>query len=487
MGILHIVHRVLAVLPDGQAQIKLHLGLGLGVEEIAAGVHGDLVQQVGQGDGLAGTLAHPYHLTVPQQLHQLHQHDVQPVLAVQAQGVHGTLQPGHMAVVIRAPDVDDLVEAPDGKLVPVIGDVGGEIGIEPVGPAQYVVLQAQLFDVRVGLAGLFQILRQDAAGVQPQGPVLFIGIAQVRQGLDGVGHIAAFVEAGLEEPLVIGDAVAGQVPLHLGNVVVQAEAGQGVVAGLLVAVQILLALPVIEGLGQLPDVVAVIAVLGELHGVLALDDLQIPGLQALGKLLDLVAGVVDIELPPHVGAGLLQHRGQGVAQDAAPGVAHVHGAGGVGGDELHHDLLALQGVVAAVGRPLLLHAGHGVPEPLVPQAEIQEARPGHLHGGEIGPGQVHVVHEDLGHLAGVLLQGLGGGQAEGGGVVAVGGILGDLDRGDGLHAIGQQTLLHGGAVGAARQGGDLVLCALDHIHSFFPRSFVVDAAARCRAAKSAES
>ena len=272
------------------------------------------------------------------------------------------------------------------------------------------------------------------------------------------------MEAGLEEPLVIGDAVAGQVPLHLGDVVVQAEAGQGVVAGLLVAVQILLALPVIEGLGQLPDVVAVVAVLGELHGVLALDDLQIPGLQALGKLLNLVAGVVDIELPPHVGAGLLQHRGQGVTQDAAPGVAHVHGAGGVGGDELHHDLLALQDVVAAVGRPLLLHAGHGVPEPLVPQAEIQEARPGHLHGGEIGPGQVHVVHEDLGHLAGILLQGLGGGQAEGGGIVAVGGVLGDLHRRGHSRVLGQKALCRGLLIGADGQVQHLVLGVLDHIH-----------------------
>ena len=53
----------------------------------------------------------------------------------------------------------------------------------------------------------------------------------------------------------------------------------------------------------------------------------------------------------------LQDRGQGVPQHAAPGVAHVHGAGGVGGDELHHDLPALQGVGAAVPLPLALHGG----------------------------------------------------------------------------------------------------------------------------------
>ena len=35
----------------------------------------DLVQQVVEGDGLTGTLGHPDHLAVPQQLHQLHEHE----------------------------------------------------------------------------------------------------------------------------------------------------------------------------------------------------------------------------------------------------------------------------------------------------------------------------------------------------------------------------------------------------------------------------
>ena len=165
----------------------------------------------------------------------------------------------------------------------------------------------------------------------------------------------------------------------------------------------------------------------------------------------------------------------------------MHRAGGVGGDELDHVLLALEALAAAVGVRLALHVLNDVGVPLFAEAEVQEARAGDFNRSKVGAVELHVLGEDIRDLARVLAHGLGGGQAEGGGVVAVGGILGDLDRGDGLHAIGQQALLHGGAVGAARQGGDLVLCALDHIHSFFPRSFVVDAAARCRAAKSAES
>ena len=140
MGVLHVVNRVLAVLPDRQPQIKLHLGIRLGVEKPSGGVHRHLVQQVGEGDGLAGALAHLHQLAVPQQLHQLHQHDVQPSAAVQAQGVQRPLQTGHVAVMVRAPDVDDAVEAPSLKLVAVIGDVGGKVGVEPVGPAEHVVL-----------------------------------------------------------------------------------------------------------------------------------------------------------------------------------------------------------------------------------------------------------------------------------------------------------------------------------------------------------
>ena len=45
-----------------------------------------------------------------------------------------------MAVVVGAPDVDDLVEMTHGELVAVVGDIAGEVGVETVGAAQNVVL-----------------------------------------------------------------------------------------------------------------------------------------------------------------------------------------------------------------------------------------------------------------------------------------------------------------------------------------------------------
>ena len=338
-----------------------------------------------------------------------------------------------------------------------------------------------------GLKPVPIMVAHDLRGLDPERAVLFIGPAEVGELFRRVGDKAGLVQGGLEKPFVELDAVALKVALHLGDVAVEAEARHIGVALRLGLVQIALAVLGVERLRKLLDVVAMVAVLGELDGVLALDELEVAGLDALGELFDLVAEVVDIKLTPHVRAGPVEHARERVAKHAAAGVAHVHGAGGVGGDELDHVLLALEALAAAVGVRLALHVLNDVSVPLFAETEVQEAGAGDLNRSKVGAVELHVLGEDIRDLARVLAHGLGGGQAEGGGVVAVGGILGDLDRGDGLHAIGQQTLLHGGAVGAARQDGDLVLCALDHIHSFFPRSFVVDAAARCRAAKSAES
>ena len=214
VGIFHIVNGVLRVLPDGKAQVKLHLGVGLGVEIPTGGVHADLVQQIGEGNGLAGTLGHPHHLTVPQELDQLHQHDVQPLGAVEVQGVQRPLQAGHMAMVVSAPNVDDLVKAPDGELVAVIGNIRSEVGVKAVGPAQHVVFQVQLLDVRFLLAGLAEVFPEDVGGLEPQRPVLLVGPALLRQEVHRLGDIAAFMEGGLIEPVVVMDLITGQIALH---------------------------------------------------------------------------------------------------------------------------------------------------------------------------------------------------------------------------------------------------------------------------------
>ena len=354
-----------------------------------------------------------------------------------------------------------------GELVAVIGNVASKVGVEAVGAAQNVVLQVELVDVLVLLALLAVLLAHDVGGLEPERAFLFIRPAELMKLLDGVFDIAAVVQRGLEEPLVELDAVALEVALHLRNVALQAKARHIGVALLDGLFQIAVAVDIVEGLGELADVVAVVAVLGELDRILALDELDVACFDALGELFDLVAKVVDVELAPHVRARPVEHLGERIAQHAAAGVAHVHGARGVRGDELDHVLLAAQPVVAAVVALLLLNGGQNVGVPLVAEAEVQKAGARDLDARKVRVAQVHVLGQNFRDLAGILAHGLGCSQAERRRIVAVGGILRDLHGGDGLHALGQQPLLHSRAISRRRQFGDLVLCAADHIHSNF--------------------
>ena len=179
----------------------------------------------------------------------------------------GPLEAGHVAVVVGAPDVDDPVEAPDGELVPVVGDVGREVGVEAVGPTEHIVLQVQLLDVRLFFAGPPVVVPEDVGGPEPQSPVLLIGPAPRRQQLHRLGHIAALVEGGLIEPVVVADLVPLQVALHLGQVDGQAELGQLLQPLFLGGGEQRVPVLLVIGLRQVPDVLALVAVLRERHRV----------------------------------------------------------------------------------------------------------------------------------------------------------------------------------------------------------------------------
>ena len=149
----------------------------------------------------------------------------------------------------------------------------------------------------------------------------------------------------------------------------------------------------------------------------------------------------------------------------------MHGAGGIGGDELHHDLLPLQLAVGAVIGSLRLHRLADAGVPAVIEAEVQKARPGDLRRGEVAPRQVHVVQQGLGDVPGGLPQLLGGRQGKGGGEVAVGGVLGDLHRRSSDLRLGQSAVRHRRLIGAHGQSRRLVLRVLYHVDHIVP-SFV---------------
>ena len=97
------------------------------------------------------------------------------------------------------------------------------------------------------------------------------------------------------------------------------------------------------------------------------------------KLVNLVSGVIDIELSGHIRAAGGEDGGQRIAQHAAPGVAHVHGAGGVCGDEFDVYLLAPAVVGAAVGVALLEDILNYAGVEAAAEIEIEEAAPATSH------------------------------------------------------------------------------------------------------------
>ena len=408
VGVLHIVHRVLAVLLHGQVQIEVNAGVGLvGVEQEPGGVHGHLVQQRHQGDGLAAALTGLDDFPVPHQAHHLHQHHLE-LVRVHTQGGEGPLQPGHIAVVVRAQHVDGQVKAPGDQLVVVVGDVRHHVGGHAVAAHQHKVLAA------VGLP------------VEPGGAVLLVGGALLLQQLHHTAHRAVFVEGALLKPVVVLHPVPGQVVVKALDVLGQGVGHQGGPALLAGGFHILVAVFLGKALGVGDDVLALVAVLGEGHGLLALVQLQVPGLQRGAELVHLVARVVDVELPLHLVAGGLQHRGQSVAQHAAPGVADVHGPGGVGGDELHQHPLALPGVRGAIGSPQRMDVLEHLAVEAGVVGKVQKARPGNLARGEIGGGQIQVFLDGLGDFLGGHAEGAGPGHSGVAGPVAVRAVGGDL-------------------------------------------------------------
>ena len=91
----------------------------------ARSIDADLVQQLVKRHELARALGHRYLFAVA---HEAHPGDEQNVdrVAVEAQRLRGVLEPRDGAVVVGAPDVDQLVEAA-AELLHDVADVAREI------------------------------------------------------------------------------------------------------------------------------------------------------------------------------------------------------------------------------------------------------------------------------------------------------------------------------------------------------------------------
>ena len=151
-----------------------------------------------------------------------------------------------------------------------------------------------------------------------------------------------------------------------------------------------------------------VRVLGKLYRVLALEVLDIPSFEGNAEFFNLVTGVVYIKFAPDIISRRLQNGGEAVAQRPAPGVAHMHGPGRVGGNKFDHDLLAFSEirtpVLSALFEYITYHSGIKRGR----KGKIEKARSRHLGRVEIRAVQNKMVFYDFGNHARSQPKSLGG-------------------------------------------------------------------------------
>ena len=357
-------------------------------------------------------------------------------------------------MVVGAPDVDDVVDALE--LIPVIGNVGGEVGVLAIGLDQDAVLvvaqvggaepQGTVLGVEVahlvellksavdggGAGGLaLGVLHVQGALGEPAVKVAVDGMAKVAHVVDHL-YIAALAEA-LHALLRIGvDPLVAVGAPELGSLVDDVVAAVGVLAqslGKVVLIRmglgVLVALVGNKGVAvgdqNLVSLVDIHALLGDDVG-----KLHIARADGVTEGVHLRAVVVDVELTLDVVTGVVHHTAKGVAQSGPAAMTDVHGADGVGGDELDLSLQAATDVGLSEVHTLLAGlAKDGVLDG-DGEVEVDEARTGDLDlldRGVLG----HMGNDGIGDLARGAVSQLGGLQGHGGGPLAMRSISRSLD------------------------------------------------------------
>ena len=468
VSVLHVVDRVGVVLALHGLDVEVdHLVGALGDEREARGVGTHLVEQLAQRHHRALALAHLDGLAVAQQVHELAEQHLE--LALVAKCVGGGAHAGDVAVVVGAPHVDDVVDAL--VLVPVVGHVGGEVGVLAVLLHEHAVLVVA-----------------EVGGAEPQGPVLLVEVALLAQAREGAvdGTRAArvlLVEGALGEPDVEGGAHvgAGVADVVEHELVAALAEGEHALGG--VGLHPLGAVHLHEVSREVDDVVAAVGVGAELvaeavHvgvglGMLVLlvvdeglpvgDERLVGGVRVeaaaghdVGELkvalghrvaedVHLVAVVVHVVLALDRVAGVLEHARERVAERRPAAVADVERAHGVGRHELHLHLGAVAEVRAAKVRTLLARGAEDLVAGRGREVEVHETGAGHL-GALDGVGGGQVGHDGLGDLARRHVRGLGRAQRHRAGPVPVGGVRRALEA-----EVGH---LEGGQVSGPLRGSD---------------------------------
>ena len=210
------------------------------------------------------------------------------------------------------------------------------------------------------------------------------------------------MQSGLGEPVIKNDAVTTEVGLHLFDVLGQSELNESRLAVNCFHFEQLIAVYSDVFLGTLDYISAMVAVFGEGNSLFALKVLQISRFERFCELLYLIARVVYQEFAGNVVACCIESGCKSIADSAAASVAHVHGACGVGGNELYHYLLTLAVIGPAVVFAFFEDAGDYLGEPQIGHEKVDESGTCYLSAAEMGAAQIEVGNYRLSDSSGSL-------------------------------------------------------------------------------------
>ena len=230
----------------------------------------------------------------------------------------------------------------------------------------------------------------------------------------GGGHRIVGEQRAFAEPDVEGHAERFQVFLQCRQFFLQGDLFEDLAPFGGADQQIAAAGVVDDPLGGVDDIFAVVAVFRELHGLP--QKLQITGFDGGRQVVDLVAGVVDVEFFLDVVAGGTHQVGQSTAEGRAAAVSDVQRAGRVGADEFDLDLLPAAGLGVAVSVAGVEDFLQQLVQPVRFQIKIDKARSGDFRA--VQPGKLDPAHDRFSDLPGIGLEGPGRLHGEIGGVVA---------------------------------------------------------------------
>jgi len=319
-------------------------------------------------------------------------------------------------VVIGPPDVAQAVEAA-GQLLAMVGDVRQQVGRQPI---------------RLDHHPVFLVPPQHR-GAQPDRVVSPLDEARPVEHLEGGLYLAGLVQLALALPDVEVHLEACQRPPDHLETARDREALDGLdvrwrrrrhPAAPVAREQ----LP-----PDAPDVVAPVAVLGEddlgHRGIRGTRGLHVAGPHRQGQHRDLVARVVQVELPDDVVTGEAQEAGQRISDGRVTAVREVERPGRVGRQVLDAELGRGLGRAPAPVLARLVDLEQAALPEIVGEAQVDEAGAGHRGLGEIRAGdRAQVLGERLAERTRWLARGLGEAQGHVGRVVAVLGTLRPLER-----------------------------------------------------------